>query len=189
MANSKRFQIIGTIVLVACTVVACIWGIASKGNPECEIDAFALDQGVMPDGWEKTVGPTSLPGQDALGAQHTYYVFWENGKQTAHYTVYQYSNKFVASFHFWFDDAWFFPSGWKWLELEGAGTLSLRSDQQRIMCGVSDDPYLGDMCVAVLRYGSYIANFGTSIQEGIMGTQDFVKIVHQVDGTFGLCKE
>ena len=73
--------------------------------------------------------------------------------------------------------------------MEGAKSLSLQADQRQIKCGESDNPYLDEMCAAVLRYGPYISDFSASIQEGTMSTEEFKQVVLEIDEIFRSCGE
>jgi hypothetical protein len=177
------------VFLLAVLVVVGTLTVVRRENQKCSIDSLVLGEEGMPEGWKKewSILPPAL---DTLGAQHAYSIFMQNGDETAHHTVYHYSNEWLAIFHIWFDDEVFFPTvGWDWSELEGANRLSLDADQQQIRCGDSNDPYLGSRCAAVLRYGPYISDFSSSTREGVMSTEDFEQIVLQIDDLFRLCEE
>lgn len=49
------------------------------------------------------------------------------------------------------------------------------TETARVHCGRSSDPYLGDRCSAVLRYGKYISRLSSSIAEDFRLPQDFLE--------------
>ena len=182
----KRRYVIITLVFVF-FIVACLLPIVRRGSQQCSIDSLVVDEGKMPEGWENkwTILPPAL---DALGAQEAYSIFMHNGNETASYAVFQYSNRWLATFHVWFDNEVFFPSvGWEWSELEGASSLPLNADQIQIKCGDSSLLHLDDRCTAVLRYGPYISNFSSSTQLGVMSTEEFKKVLLKIDDVFSSC--
>ena len=145
----------------------------------------------MPEGWRNDLGFLP-PALDALGAQEAFLMTMESDEGGAiSHTVYRYRNKWLATFHFWFDRAVFFPSvSTDWSELEQANRLPLHADQQQIQCGVANAPLLSDRCVAVLRYGPYISDLGSSVGEsGDIGIEEFMEIVLKIDKRFTSCAE
>lgn len=183
----KKLCIVAALFL-AISIAACVLTIARRENPKCSINSLVLDEEGMPEGWSNKWGVLP-PALEPLGAQQAYRMIMQNGNETAGHTVYQYSNRWLAAFHVWFDREMFFPSvGWDWSELQGASSLPLHADQWQIKCGDSNYPSLGNSCTAVLRYGPYISDFGSSIQEGVMSTEEFIEIVLKIDELFSSCE-
>lgn len=180
------------IALLFLLIVAGVLVIVRKENSRCSIEALAVDEKWMPEGWQNddTFAFTLLPEQNRSGAQQALYVPMDNEHYTAYHTVYLYPNKWLAVFHIWFYREKFFPSvGWEWSELEGSRNLPLHADQWQVKCGVGNYSLLGNRCAAVLRYGPYVSDFSSSIQEGVMSTEEFEEIVLEIDELFSSCEE
>lgn len=184
-----------TVFLLLVAVAACVIMITRTEHPECRIESLVVDEEWMSGRWQifdSDLWPAFLPIQDRLGAQEAYRMVMVNddGVGIGH-TVYQYRNRWLAAFHFWFDRAMFFPSvSTDWSELEHASHLPLHTDQQQILCGTAKDSLLGERCTAVLRYGSYISVFDASTSgEGTISLEEFEEIVLKIDERFSLCVE
>lgn len=170
-------------------IAACVLITAWEESPKCSIEPIVLGEEEMPEGWE-TEWAIRPPALEKLGAQEAYGIFMQNNDGTAHHTVYRYSNRWLAAFHMWFDRETFFPSaGWEWSELNRTRTLPVHADQWQVKCGVGNYPLLGKRCAAALRYGPYVSDFSSSIQEGVMNTEEFTGIVLRIDELFGSCVE
>jgi hypothetical protein len=173
------------LLLIAACVLIAAWEESSK----CGIDPLVLGEEKMPEGW-KTEWVVLPPALETLGAKEACGVFLKNNDETAHHTVYRYSNRWLASFHMWFDRETFFPSvGWEWSDLEGAEALPVRADQWQVECGASNYPLLGSRCAAAFRYGPYVSDFSSSIKEGVMSTEEFTETVLRIDELFDSCTE
>jgi hypothetical protein len=178
-------------------VVICMLTVVRREHPKCRIESLALSDEWMPGRWQIREGdlwPAFLPERDRLGAQQAYQTAIGNDSGGAiSHTVYQYRNRWLATFRLWFDRETFFPSvGWTWKELEEANNLPLHAGQQQIKCGTANPGFslLGNQCSAVLRYGPYISDFGSSIgEEGDISIEEFMEIVLQVDERFTSCVE
>jgi len=183
------------LLLLLSAFVVCTLTIVKTEHPKCRIESLVLSEERMSGRWqifESDLWPAFLPRQDRLGAQEVYRTIMVNDDgRTIGHTVYRYRNRWLATFHFRFDRAAFFPSvSTDWSELEEVGDLSLHADQQQIQCGTANDPYLSDRCVAVLRYGSYISDFGSSIgEERDTSIEEFMEIVLKIDERFTACVE
>jgi hypothetical protein len=185
----KKKLCIVAVLFLAISVAACILAITRKESSKCSINSLIVDEERMPEGWSNKWGVLP-PALELLGAQQAYCMIIQNGNETASHTVYQYSNAWLAAFHVWFDRETFFPSvGWDWSDLERANDLSLHADQRQIKCGTGNYPLLGDQCTAILRYGTYVSDFGSSIdEEGAMSTEEFIEIVLKIDELFSSCE-
>ena len=73
--------------------------------------------------------------------------------------------------------------------MDDTDNLSLHADWQIIRCGESRDPYLGNVCTAVLQYGRYVSDFTAPIEDGVMSLDEFLEAVQHIDNTFQSCKE
>jgi hypothetical protein len=185
----KKSLILVALVLITVCVVGGIGVGIRKEKSQCDIHALVLVEREMPDGWQKEWVIES-PVLEQRGAGQVYRVFMRNGDKTAHHTVYKYSNRTLATLRIFVDNQLFFPSAvWTWRELEGTEGLPLCADQRQIRCGDSNDPYLGDRCTAVLRYGSYVSDFSSSVQERVMSVEEFKQIVLGIDARFCHCKK
>ncbi len=191
----KEWPIIALFFLL---ITGCVLIITTIEYPECNIVPLVLDEERMPGGWRRSgLGTAFLAVQDRQVTQQAYYIFMENGNgtesippHTAHHTVYQYSNSWLATFYVWFEkESFFSSSGWQWSKLEGIDSLPLHADQIQIKCGDGNGPYYGDRCAAALRYGPYISDFSSSIQEEVMSTEEFKEMVLEIDELFGACGE
>lgn len=185
--NKKLYTVaaLSLVAFIAVGVLAINW----RKSPQCNIHSLILDEERMPEGW-KNQWAILPPALETLGAQHAYSIFMQNGNATAHHTVYQYSSRWRAVFHIWFEKEIFFPSaGWDWSELTEAGNLSLHADHRQIRCGNGNHLYLDNRCTAVFRYGFYISDFSSSVQEGVMSIDDFKEAVLKIDELFSSCAE
>ena len=148
---------------------------------QCDLEYLILTDNMMPLKWTRSgqVLPPVLPKQgarDALG------IVYENGSYIAQDKIYQYKNTVLAFLFFRINNQLYFPSGlWRWSDLAGSEDWSLNGDERRIRCGDSDDPLLGHLCVAVIRYGTNISEFSSPIGEEIMSQDEFKKIVIAID--------
>lgn len=163
-------------------------------NPKCDLSSLLLDEAEMPVGWRKlwVVLPEVLALDAAKGAQQAYSVSMEYARVPdeygAHHTVYQYSNSVLSTFYFWlYYDRPVSYAGWP--ELREASNPPLQADRILIKCNDGNDPYIGKSCVAILRYGSYISDFGSSIEEEIMSIDEFQETVLKIDERFSECGE
>ncbi len=178
-------------VLLVLPIVVCALPFVIREHPKCSVEFLVLDEDKMAGGWRNDLGFLP-PALDALGAQEALLMTMKSDDNGAiSHAVYRYRNRWLAAFHFWLDGRGFFPSvSMHWSELEQADRLSLHADQQWIQCGISDDPILGDMCVAVLRYNSYISDFSALTSgEGAISLEEFEEIVLKIDERFRLCGE
>lgn len=141
----------------------------------------------MPEGWE-VKWAVLPPALDSLGAQQAQSVFMENGLNTASHTIYRYSNRWLAAFRVRLHREVFFPSsGWDWSELAQSQNLPLQADDRQIRCGEGTLPILGNRCGAVLRYGPYLSDFSSSMEQGVMSIGEFEQIVLKIDDLFSSC--
>jgi hypothetical protein len=185
----KRSLLLVALLLLTTCIVVGIGVVIRREKLECNVHALVLAEREMPEGW-KEEWRVEPPALDRRGAKQAYGVFMQNDDETAHHTVYEYSNRTLAALHVSVDNQIFFPSvGWSWRELEGTGSLPLYADQRQIKCGHSNDPYLSDRCTAILRYGPYISDFSSTIREGVMSIDEFKQIVLRIDAQFGRCKK
>lgn len=185
----KRKSVIAVALFLVVSIAACVLTFGSVENPKCSIISLVLEEEMMPEGW-RNKWAILPPALDTLGAQEARRMIMQKGDGAAGHTVYQYSNRWLATLHFRFEKELFFPSvGWKWSRLEGVNSLPLHADQLQLKCGDSNDPHLGNSCTAVLRYGPYISDFSSSIQEGVMSTEEFKEIVLKIDELFSLCED
>lgn len=156
-------------------------------NNRCDLDRLIVQDNMMPTAWKRRwqVLPPALPKE---GAQDALNVVYENGSEIAQDTIYRYKNTAVAFLYFRINNQLYFPSGlWRWSDLAGSVDWRLNGDESRIQCGDSDDSLLGYLCVAVVRYGSYISVFSSPIEEGTMSTQEFNSIVVDIDNQITSC--
>lgn len=189
----KKKSCMVTVLLLVLSIIVCVLTVAIKENPKCSVEFLVLDEDKMSEGWRNDLGFLP-PALDALGAQEAFLMTMESDEGGAiSHTVYRYRNRRLATFHFWFDRETFFPSvGWTWKELEEANNLPLHADQQQIKCGTANPGFslLGNQCTAVLRYGPYISDFGSSIgEEGDMSIEEFIETVLKIDERFRSCVE
>lgn len=189
----KKSSILLVLILFVIFVMACVAIITGMEYPKCDIESLVLDEDKGLEGWQRgdeELYPTFLLVQDRLGAQQAFSNFMVRGNQELGHTVYQYSNRWLAKFHMWFDREIFFPSvGWEWSEMKGASNLSLHADQIHAQCGRSNLQYLDDGCVAVVRYGPYISDFTTFTQKEGMSTEEFKEFLLKIDELFRRCKD
>lgn len=156
-------------------------------NTECELESLIVKDNMIPPNWERLwrVIPPVLPKD---GAQDALEVDYENGIEIAHHTIYQYKNSLLAMLFLRINKEVFFPSGQRiWSELEGSDYWMLHGDEERIRCGDSDDPFLGFKCDAVIRYGAFISEFSSPIEEDIMSHEEFKEIVVAIDNQIAAC--
>lgn len=175
------------LVIFAVSILFVFFTYFLPQETQCRLETLILTEKMMPMGWTRSgqVVPPVLPkhgAQDALG------VVYENGSDIAQDKIYRYKNAVLAFFFFRVNNQLFFPSGqWRWSDLDGKDGWGLNGDQKRIQCGYSDDPLLGHLCVAVVRYGPFISEFSSPIEEGIMTYEEFKAIVHAIDEQITSC--
>jgi len=183
----RPLLLVGLLLVILCIVLGV--GVAiTREKLRCDVNTLVLAEGEMPEDWNLVweIQPPALP---RLGSRRAYGVFMQNGDETAHHTVYEYSNRTLAVLHITVENQTFFPSiGWNWRELEGTRGMPLCADQREIRCGDSDDPYLGSRCTAILRYGPYVSDFSSSVQEGVLSIEEFKQIVLKIDGQLCQCR-
>ena len=180
------------IALLFLLIVASVLTTVRKENSRCGIEALAVDEKWMPEGWQNddAFAFGLLLKQDRAGARQALHVPMNNGHSTAFHTVYQYSNGWLAVFHLWLHRETFLPSAsWEWSELEGSRNLPLHADWWQVKCGAGPFSLLGNRCAAVVRYGAYVSRFSSSIQEDVMSTEEFEEIVLEIDELFSSCEE
>ena len=182
LKKMTRFVFVGFILL---TILLMF----KDENLKCDVDLLVLDETKMPIGWKNKWGILP-PALDTLGAEQAYGMSMEKNEEGAGHTVYKYRNKWLAIFYLRFNKEIYFPSmGWNWSELKEAKNLPLQADQIQIKCGDSNYKYLDDGCSAVLRYGSYISDFGLSRKDDKIPTEEFIDIVLKIDEQFRQCKQ
>jgi len=160
-------------------------------NPRCSLENIILNDDLMFLGWQRFgwVSPPALPG---LGSQDALGVIYEKENAISHHSVYQYKNQLLASLSLRINNQVFFPSSsssWIWSDLEGSDDWVLCGDEVKIQCGNSDDPLLGDRCAAVIRYGLFISDFSSPIEESVMNQEQFRKIITSIDNNFASCPQ
>ena len=156
-------------------------------NAKCDLESLVLQDNIMPLKWERLwkVLPPALPKD---GAQDALEVVYENRNEMASHTIYRYKNGLLAFLFLRINNEIFFPSGLTiWSELEGSDCWLLHGDEAQIRCGDSDDPFLGSQCDAVIRYGPYISEFSSPLEEGIMSQEEFKAIVLAIDDRIASC--
>lgn len=170
-------------------VVFVLLGIAINipRKSECELDNLLLQDNMMPLSWKRLwrILPPALPKDGSADALN---VVYENGNKIVQHTIYRYNNELQAILFFRINNELYFPSSsWVWSELKGSDQWLLYGDELRIRCGESNDPFLGNLCVAVIRYGWFISKFSSSIGEGIMSQKEFKAIVIALDNQITSC--
>lgn len=177
-----------TILIIL--IIFCLCGFITLFLPQknlCSLETLILTDNMMPIGWTRfgRVSPPALPKQgayDALG------VIYENGSEIAHGEIYRYKNSLQSFFFLRINNQYYFPSGsWKWSDIDGSEDWGLNGDEYRIKCGESDDPFLDNLCGAVIRYGPYISEFHSSSEEGLMSLDEFEAIVVAIDEQISNC--
>ena len=172
-------------LLTLCILLGFVLNFSQK--TECDLESLILQDNMMPPQWERLwrVLPPALPKD---GAQDALEVVYENQNEMASHTIYRYKNGLLAFLLHRINNEIFFPSGLRiWSQFEGSDYWLLNEDEDRIQCGDSDDPLLGYRCDAVVRYGPYISEFSSPIEEGIMGQEEFKAIVFAIDERIASC--
>lgn len=162
-------------------------GVSCSAGSSCSPEDVLLDQEALPGAWQSEFGAVYLPAQDRLGARRAYHIFLERDDLTAQQTIYEYASPLRACFHFWFDREVFFPSSWAWETLENPPAVD--ADRYRILCGDSEDEYLGRRCGALMQYGPFLSDFSTSIDDQTMQVEDFKQLVTTIDKWFKRCEQ
>jgi hypothetical protein len=166
-------------ILALCALLGLVLNFSQKF--ECDLESLILQDNMMPPNWERLWGilPPALPkegAQDALG------VVYEKQNEMASHTIYRYKNGVLAFMFIRINNQLYFPSGqWLWSDLNGDKDWGLSGDEYRIKCGESNDSLLGYLCVAVVRYGSYISEFSSPVEVDIMSETEFKAIVLAID--------
>ncbi len=180
----KTPKYIGLLILTLLTIV-CVWSVFRKDEPSCDVSSFIVDENTLLQSGYSDMGPIWLTEEDRLGSEKAYRIFIEQDGYTAHHTIYEYRNTYVAQLHFVLEKEVFFPSGWQWRKLDESEALN--ADAWQIQCGESSDPYLGNRCAAVLRYGKYISHLSSSMAKNFRSPQDFLDIIREFDTKFISC--
>ena len=188
----KKKSCLAVIFVLAASIGVCMLTTFWVQKPKCDLPSLLLGEAEMPPGWREQwiILPAVLALDAANGARQAYSVRLEYadmpGEYGAHHTVYQYSNRVLSAFYFWlyYDRPVIYAD---WPELREASKLPLHADRIQIKCRNSNDPYNGNGCAAVLRYGFYISNFGSSIEEGVMTLDEFQEIIIKIDSRFVSC--
>lgn len=181
----KNVLMLSLIFLALCSLLGFV--IFFNQNTDYEFESLILQDNMMLRMWNRSgyVFPPVLPlqgAQDALG------VAYEQGNDIVQHKIYQYKNKLLASFFFWFNDKIYFPLGsWNWTDLGYKEKWELNGDAEKVRCGVSDEPLLGSLCVAVIRYGPIISEFSSPIEKDVMSHEEFKAIVIAIDDRIASC--
>jgi hypothetical protein len=184
----KRWHTLSAgIILALLTLGLCSRGAPYSVESSCSLEDVLLGQKTLPGAWQSELGAVYLPTQDKLGARRAYHIFLERDDLTAQQTIYEYASPLRARFHFWFDREVFFPSSWAWEMLENPPAVD--ADRYRILCGDSEDEYLGQRCGALMQYGPYLSDFSTSIDDQTMQVEDFKQLVTTIDERFKRCEQ
>jgi hypothetical protein len=99
----KKSLILVALVLVTTCVVGGIGVVIRKEKSQCDIHALVLAEREMPVGWQKKWVIES-PVLEQRGAGQVYSVFMQNGDETAQHTIYEYSNRTLATLHIFVDN-------------------------------------------------------------------------------------
>jgi hypothetical protein len=181
----KIFLKVVLLFLSLCVLLGFLLSISQSAK--CNLESLLLQDNMMPDNWKRLwrILPPALPKEGAVDALK---VVYENGNEIAQHTIYRYKNSLLTFLFLRINNQLFFPSGsWRWSDLAGSEDWGLNDDGGRIRCGDSDDPFLGDLCVAVIRYGPYISEFSSPIEEGVMSHEEFKALVVAIDEQIASC--
>ena len=183
----RRHTLSAGIILALVALGLFGQGVSCSAGSSCSPEDVLLDQEALSGARQSEFGAVYLPAQDRLGARRAYHIFLERDDLTAQQTIYEYASPLRARFHFWFDREVFFPSSWAWETLENPPAVD--ADRYRILCGDSEDEYLGRRCGALMQYGPYLSDFSTSIDDQTMQVKDFRQLVTTIDERFKRCEQ
>ena len=173
------------LFLALCVLLGFVLSISQSAK--CDLESLLLQDNMMPLNWKRLwrILPPALPKEGAVDALN---VVYENGNEIAQHTIYRYKNGLLASFFLWVNNQKFFPSGsWDWFDLEESEDWELTGDVEKIRCGDGSDPFLGYLCVAAIRYGPFISEFSSPIEDGVMSHEEFKAIVVAIDDRITSC--